>query len=133
MLILKQLAKEYDIPQRELAEILGITQSEVSKMMNGLREIKKEHISRLKAHFGDDMVSRFEVSEEQYLAMRGKFAKPINANILSAEVVEDIQSVPIDIYIEDMRKKDAEIYALNAEIRRQNERMDKLIEKLLER
>lgn len=94
MLNLRALARENNVTQAYLAGILGITQSEVSKMMNGLRPIRKEHISIITEKFGEDVV-------KQYLNLKWQY-KAEEAAIVPAEVVEEIreevvaaESVPI--------------------------------------
>lgn len=91
MLILKQLAKDYETTQIELARIMGVNQSEISKMMNGLREIKREHIELLNAHFGKDVVSHYIVDDAQYEAWRSRTARQIQGSIIPADIVEEIK------------------------------------------
>lgn len=91
MLILKQLARDYNITQIELAKILNTQQSEVSKMINGLREISREHLDRLEAHFGKEVIARYDVTEEQFDAWRSRYARPFTGQILSADIVEEIK------------------------------------------
>lgn len=129
MLHLRQLAEDKNLSQGRLGQIMGVSQSAVSQMMGGFQKIKYEHYEALVNFFGKETIDAYLIPD----GCRHLPSMETSATILSKEAVEDIQSVPIDIYIEDMRMKDAEIYALNAEIRRQNERMDKLVEKLLER
>ena len=94
MLKLKELAKDCRITQAYIAGILGIKQSEVSKMMNGIRPIKKEHIAMLSDVLGEEVVTHYLDLKWQY--------KPSEATIIPAEVVEEIkeevaeaESVPI--------------------------------------
>lgn len=139
MLELRALAQDLGISQTEIGEIMGVGQSAVSFMMRGAMRIKEEHIEALIDKFGKETIDAYTVPDKprrlrtQRTEAEVTIFQPDEVEEIKAEVVEDLQSVPINIYMEDMRKKDAEIYALNAEIRRQNERMDKLIEKLLER
>lgn len=91
MLILKQLARDYNITQNEMARILCTDQSQVSKMMNGLREIKREHIALLESHFGKEVVAKYDVSNEQFEAWRSQIARPFSGTILPAEIVEEIK------------------------------------------
>lgn len=84
MLILKQLAKDYETTQIELAKIMGVNQSEISKMMNGLREIKREHIELLNEHFGKDVVSHYIV-DDAYAPRR------TTATVIPYEVVEEVR------------------------------------------
>lgn len=102
MLILKQLARDYDITQAELATILNVRQPDVSRMMSGLREIRPEHIALLEQRFGKDVVASYDLSNEQYEEWRNRASKAITATIVPAEVVEEIkeevaeaESIPI--------------------------------------
>lgn len=94
MLKLKELARDCRITQAYIAGILGIKQSEVSKMMNGTRPIKKEHIAMLSEALGEEVVTHYLNLKWQY--------QPDEATIVPAEIVEEIkdevaeaESVPI--------------------------------------
>lgn len=92
MLVLKQLAKDYEVTQKDLASILNIAQPEVSKMMNGFREIRPDHIALLEARFGKEVVSAYNLSDEEYDAWRNRASKAIQATIIPAEVVESVKA-----------------------------------------
>lgn len=100
MLILKQLAKDYDVTQAELASILNVRQPDISRMMSGLREIRPEHIELLEARFGKDVVAHYNLSDEQYDEWRNRASKAITATIVPAEVVEEIKEVVAEEIIE---------------------------------
>ena len=53
MLNLRQFAFDLKLQQAELVEVLGIAQSQVSNMMNGIRKVRLEHIEKLRAKYGD--------------------------------------------------------------------------------
>lgn len=91
MLILKQLARDYNITQAELANILNVRQPDVSRMMSGLREIRPEHIALLEQRFGKDVVASYDLSNEQYEEWRNRASKAIQATIIPAEIVEEIK------------------------------------------
>lgn len=102
MLILKQLARDYNITQAELATILNVRQPDVSRMMSGLREIRPEHIALLEQRFGKDVVASYDLSNEQYEEWRNRASKAIQATIIPADVVdsvkadiEEAESIPI--------------------------------------
>ena len=92
MLILKQLARDYNITQAELANILNVRQPDVSRMMSGLREIRPEHIALLEQRFGKDVVAAYDLSNEEYDAWRNRASKAIQATIIPAEVVEAVKT-----------------------------------------
>lgn len=84
MLKLKELARDCRITQAYIAGILGIKQSEVSKMMNGTRPIKKEHIAMLSEALGEEVVTHYLNLKWQY--------QPDEATIVPAEVVEAVKT-----------------------------------------
>ena len=88
MLKLRELAKDCGVTQTYIAGILGIMQSEVSKMMNGTRPIKKEHIALLSEKFGEDVVARYVDLKWQY--------KASEATIVPAEIVEEIKAEVVE-------------------------------------
>ena len=92
MLKLRELAKDCGVTQTYIAGILGIMQSEVSKMMNGTRPIKKEHIALLSEKFGEDVVARYVDLKWQY--------KANEATIVPAEIVEEIKEEVAEEIIE---------------------------------
>lgn len=59
MLDLRTLAFDLEKGQKELSEIIGVAQSQVSAMMNGKRAIRLEHIARLYEAFGKDVVDSY--------------------------------------------------------------------------
>ena len=48
--VLRFLMEQHDLLQKDLVEVFG-TPSIVSEVLNGKRELNKEHIGRLSAHF----------------------------------------------------------------------------------
>lgn len=62
MLNLKELAHHLRLGQKDLAEVLGVKQSQVSMMMNGRRDVRPAHIKKLKERYGD-IVSQFMMGD----------------------------------------------------------------------
>jgi SOS-response transcriptional repressor LexA len=52
------------LSQRELAEIMNTSQSEVSQIANAKRRILRKHIEGLIDHFGEDTISQYMVSDK---------------------------------------------------------------------
>lgn len=63
MLNLKELAHHLRLGQKDLAEVLGVKQSQVSMMMNGRRDIRETHVAKLMAAFGDKILPFLDDSE----------------------------------------------------------------------
>nr|DAY92390.1 MAG TPA: helix-turn-helix protein [Caudoviricetes sp.] len=63
ILDIKKFAFDMQLKQQDLSEVIGVAQSQISAMMNGKREIKEEHIERLKAKYGD-IISRYIIQQQ---------------------------------------------------------------------
>lgn len=86
MLRLKQLAFDLSLKQREIADIIGVDQSVVSLMMNGRRNITKQHLDRLIERFGADVISKYDIDEFE------PQTRSAEVTILPASVVDDIKT-----------------------------------------
>lgn len=64
MIDLKALMFDKSLSQRELAEIMNTSQSEVSQIANAKRRILRKHIEGLIDHFGEDTISQYMVSDK---------------------------------------------------------------------
>ena len=58
MINIKRLAFDKSLNQTKLGEILRLPQPEVSKIMNGRRDITQAHIDLLTEHFGQDTIAQ---------------------------------------------------------------------------
>lgn len=57
MLNIKKLLFDYSITQRDFAEIINCSQSEVSLFANGKRRLGQRHIEALVKRFGPDVIN----------------------------------------------------------------------------
>lgn len=89
MLDLKKLRFEAgDKSQNEIGEILGLPQSTISKMEKGWQKIRPEHIAKLKAAYGVELVNSCMVPDELYNSHTG--AQTVQATILHRDLVDEI-------------------------------------------
>lgn len=97
MVDLKRLMFDKSLSQRELAQIIGTTQSEISHFANGRRDLKGQYLQSLIAHFGQETVDAYTVPNKPI------FGIPTQAEvtILSPDTVEEIR--------EETKKELAEI------------------------
>lgn len=58
---LKQLMFDKSLSQRQLADIIGTTQSEISHFANQRRGLMRKHIDALIAHFGKDTIDSYTI------------------------------------------------------------------------
>ena len=87
MVNIKQLMGDYLITQRQMAEIIECTQSEVSFFSNGKRRLGTRHIEALIAYFGKEVIDSYTIPDEPITGI------PFDAKvtILSPEKVEEIR------------------------------------------
>jgi SOS-response transcriptional repressor LexA len=64
MVDIKALMFDKSISQRELAEIMNTSQSEVSQIANAKRRMLRKHIDGLIDYFGEETISQYMVSEK---------------------------------------------------------------------
>lgn len=96
MIDLKKLMFDKSLSQTKLGEILKIKQPEVSKLINGRRDIKQEHVDLLAAYYGQNTIESYIVSEEVKEVFYAPQARQIQASIIPAEVVEEVKAEAIE-------------------------------------
>lgn len=101
MVNIKQLMFDYSITQRQMSEIIGCTQSEVSFFANGKRNLGKKHIDALIAYFGKEKIDSYTIPKEPILGIQ----TDAEVTILTPEVVEEIkEEVREEIEAEEIKK-----------------------------
>lgn len=85
MLDLKTLAFDKGVGQKEIGEIIGVAQSQVSAMMNGKRVIRLEHLARLYEAFGREVVDAYMREDNPSLPYRAV------ATIFHADEIEEVK------------------------------------------
>lgn len=83
MFDLKRFAFEHNLPQQELAEVLGVQQPVISNMVTGSRHIRLEHIEKLRARYGD-IVDNYRTD--------GAPVKPATMSPLQPSVANDVSA-----------------------------------------
>lgn len=87
MIDLKLLMFDKGLNQTQLADILGISQSLMSKVMRGTRGFPGYYLDRLIEHFGDDVIKKYTLPSDAFEPK----SREATVTILSPEVVEDIR------------------------------------------
>lgn len=101
MVNIKQLMFDYSITQRQMAEIIDCTQSEVSFFSNGKRRLGTRHVEALVAHFGQDTIDAYTIVPKPMAGI----AKEAQVTILSPDTVDDIrQEIKEEIEAEEIKK-----------------------------
>ena len=87
MLNLKQLARDRWLTQIQMADILGITQSKVSDLMNRPERIRPEIIDKLVEHFGQEVIDAYTTPDKPIEGI----ARESTVSILDPSTVEEIR------------------------------------------
>lgn len=87
MVDLKRLIFDKQLSQRQLAEIIGTTQSEISHFANGRRDLKGLHLQSLIDYFGQDVIDAYTIPDTPFQGM----PKTAEVTILSNSTVEEIR------------------------------------------
>lgn len=88
MIDLKRLMFDMSLSQRELAQIIGTAQSEISHFANGKRSLKGQHLQSLIAHFGQEIIDSYTIPNGPL----NQATHQAEVRVLSPEVVEEIKS-----------------------------------------
>lgn len=95
MFDLRKFAFDHKLQQAALVEVLGIAQSQVSNMMNGIRKVRLEHIAKLRAKYGD-IVDKYITSDDvptPRTATMAPYPTPQEVMKTQNNVVTDAESV----------------------------------------
>lgn len=91
MIDIKALMFDKSLSQRQLAEIMNTSQSEVSQIANANRRMLRKHIDGLIEYFGEETISQYRISQERQVVS----AKESAIEIVDV-VAEDTKSVAKD-------------------------------------
>jgi len=131
MIDLKALMADNSISQREMADIMGTNQSEVSKIANGRRTMLRKHLQGLIDFFGEEQINRYTNPEElpQEMPRRedAQLYGPKRADDLLYAITEEIAALRREI-LSEREKKDSQIDKMLAMIQAQVEQQSKLID-----
>lgn len=100
MLNLRQFAYDYNLKQREIADIIGVDQSVVSLIMKGVRKITRIHLDRLIERFGEQTIAAYDVEEDE-LNMPTRTAQ---VSIIPTHVVDAVRND-----LEEQKREDVDI------------------------
>lgn len=92
MVNLKQLMFDNGLKQSDLASILDISQSLVSKVLRGERGVPSYYIEKLKAHFGEDVINKYTIPD----AVSTPHTQEAMVTIYDPEIVEELKEELIE-------------------------------------
>lgn len=92
MVNLKQLMFDKGLKQSDIASILDISQSLVSKVIRGERGIPEHYIDTLIAHFGEDVIKKYTVPDPPFTPIK----QEATITIYDKETVEEMREEIIE-------------------------------------
>lgn len=118
------LRKAKNIKQSEMAEMLGINQSQISEIERGIRPVSTKYEEILIEQFGKDVCDNFRVTSQD----NRRIIIKDNANI-SGSVHQDTYNgcVPSDNLQQQLDECRAELTKTKSELERAQKRIDKLM------
>ena len=87
MVDLKRLMFDMSLSQRELAQIIGTAQSEISHFANGRRDLKGQYLQSLIAHFGQETIDAYTRPDKPFEGI----TQTAEITILSPDTVEEMR------------------------------------------
>jgi transcriptional regulator with XRE-family HTH domain len=101
MIDIKTLMFDKSLSQRQMAEIIETTQSEVSNFATGRRRLLRKHIDNLIAFFGEETINSYTKPDKPIVGIPSE----ATVTILSPETVEEIRKdVREEIEAEEIKK-----------------------------
>lgn len=99
MVDLKQLMFDKGLKQSDIASILGISQSLVSKVIRGERGIPEYYIDALIAHFGEDVIKKYTIPDTPFAPIKQEATITIydkeTVGEMRAEIIEEVRAEEI--------------------------------------
>ena len=87
MIKFKQLMFDKGLNQSDLAELWGVSQSLVSKVVRGERGVPKYYIEKLKEHFGDDVIEQYTLPDTRPRTCEA------TVTIIDADIIEEAEEL----------------------------------------
>lgn len=118
------LRKAKNIKQSEMAEILGINQSQVSEIERGIRPVSAKYEEVLVEHFGEDTCNKFRVISQDNRRIIIKNNASISGSVNQNTYNGCVPSDSLQLQLDECR---AELSKTKSELERAQKRIDKLM------
>ena len=92
MVDLKRLMFDMSLSQREMAQIIGTAQSEISHFANGRRDLKGQYLQSFIAHFGQEVIDKYTLPSDAYEPK----VRDAKVTIVDAEIIEEAKQLGRD-------------------------------------
>lgn len=121
MLNLKALAFDQNLKQKDLAEILGVDRTMVSRLMTGRFDLSAKHLEKLKAHFGEEQIAKYEVPSAVFYQARDAQIRMYPTTEVEevreeveAETAAELRAI-VDRFLASLERRDKQIDELIAQ------------------
>lgn len=118
------IRKAMNIKQSDMADILGINQSQVSEIERGIRPVSAKYEEVLVEHFGEDVCDRFRVISQDNRRIIIKDNANINGSVHQDTYNGCVPHDSLQLQLDDCR---AELTKTKSELERAQKRIDKLM------
>lgn len=95
MVDLKRLMFDMSLSQREMAQIIGTAQSEISHFANGRRALKGQYLQSLIAHFGQKVIDKYTLPDTSLTPHTQEAHDREMTEELESELAEEVRSKEI--------------------------------------
>lgn len=89
MIDLKRLMFDMSLSQREMAQIIGTAQSEISHFANGRRDLKGQYLQSLIAYFGQEVIDKYTLPSDAYEPK----SRVATVTIIDPEIIEEAKDL----------------------------------------
>lgn len=89
MIDFKQLMFDKGLNQSDLAQIWGVSQSLVSKVVRGERGVPEYYIEKIIEHFGEDVIKKYTLPSDAYEPK----SREATITIISPEIIEEAKEL----------------------------------------
>ena len=99
---IKQLMWDKGLTQTDIADIMGVNQSVVSKFIRGIRTPLKHHMDKMIEHFGEEVIKYYSLPEDAFKPQ----TQLSEVTILDTEVVKEMRQEIKEEIEEEIREKE---------------------------
>ena len=123
------LRKSKNIKQSEMADILGINQSQISEIERGIRPVSTKYEEILIGQFGEDICDKFRVTpqDNRRLSVKGDVSVSGGGSIQDSNKTVNTSNSVDDTLQAQLDECRAELAKTKKELEQANKRIDKLL------
>lgn len=119
MLNVRELARDFNLRQEDLAQLLDCSQSVISTYYNAIRPVSRKHLQKLTEHFGEEVMKKYNITADAFFAQPRYVIRTgeVGGNVVAgnnnrvgvpepkSEDVELIEAIEVPYVSEDLAAK----------------------------